>query len=210
MKAACIILCLLPGILFAQNTDTMFTGEYYLRGVMEVASGFRFNADSSFDFYFSYGALDRVGKGTFERRGDSLILHSAPKPERDFILKTEKKTDDPKVVIQVTDPNPMVLSHVLCGLETQDSIFEGQSDREGYIVFDKMPVKNIFLMHEFWPDRASVFPVADSENNFFIFTIDPHIVEVEFKGVVLHLVDDVLEGPHPLLKPDRVYRFEKQ
>ncbi|MBK7937866.1 MAG: hypothetical protein IPJ82_12590 [Lewinellaceae bacterium] len=215
MKKPRIILCrivlyLLPGLLFAQNADTMFTGEYYLQGVMEVASGFRFNADSTFDFYFSYGAMDRVGKGTFERRGDSLILQSASKPERDFILKTEKKTDDPTVIIQVTDPNAMVLSHVLCALETPDSVFEAQSDREGYVVFDKTPVKTIFLMHEFWPDRPSVFPIADAGSNYFLFTIDPRIVEVDFNGAVLHLAGNTLEGPHPLLKAGRAYRFTKQ
>jgi hypothetical protein len=37
--------------LHAQMNDV--TGEYYLRGVMETASGFRFNADSTFDFFFS-------------------------------------------------------------------------------------------------------------------------------------------------------------
>jgi hypothetical protein len=37
------------------------TGVYNLRGVMEMASGFKLNNDSSFEFYFSYGALDRYG-----------------------------------------------------------------------------------------------------------------------------------------------------
>ena len=52
----------------AQQKANDMVGEYYLTGVMETASGFRLNADSSFDFFFSYGALDRSGKGPGSRR----------------------------------------------------------------------------------------------------------------------------------------------
>ena len=38
-------------------------GEYSLTGVMETASGIQLNKDSTFQFYFSYGALDREGQG---------------------------------------------------------------------------------------------------------------------------------------------------
>lgn len=202
---------LLPALLAAQNTPSVFTGTFYLRGVMEVASAWRFNADSTFDFYFSYGAVDRYGKGTFERQGDSLVLRSAPKPGRDFILKTEKKTEEDRLVIRVTDQNPMVLPYVLCRVETlQDSVLQGQSDGEGYIVFEKVPVKSIALLHQLWPDRPSVFPISEPGNNHFEFAIDPRIIEVDFNGVVLHISGDALEGPHPLLEPGKAYRFEKQ
>ena len=206
-----IALFLFPVYLGAQTTQPVIEGAYFLRGVMEVASAYRFNADSTFDFYFSYGAIDRYGKGTYDRQGDSLILYSPPKPERDFILESEKKTDDERVIIQVKDQNPMVLPYVLCRLLTpQDSILQGQSDREGYIFFDKTPVKSISLLHQLWPDRPSVFQVTDPADNFFVFAIDPHIIEVDFNGVVLHLAGNALEGPHPLLEPGKVYRFEKE
>lgn len=195
----------------AQNHSTpMLTGEFYLRGVTEVASGFRFNADSTFDFYFMYGAVDRFGKGTFEQLGDSLILHSTPKPERDFILVSAKTIEDQHVVIRVADPNPMVLPYVLCQLETPDTILQGQSDQEGYIRFDKTPVKSIALLHQLWPDRPSVFPVEQPELNSFEFTLDPKIVEVDFNGIVLRLTENTLTGRHPLLDPGKTYRFEKQ
>lgn len=203
-------LMLFSGQLFAQTGSQIITGRYFLNGVMEVGSGFRFNADSTFDFFFSYGAMDRFGKGTFEQRGDSLILHSAPKPERDFILTSEKTTDDDRVTIRVTDQNPMVLPFILCNLETPDSVLERQSDQEGYIVFaSKWPVKSISLLHRLWPDRASTFQISDPAHNSFEFTIDPQIVEVEFNGMVLHITGDALEGPHPLLEPGKIYQFLK-
>ena len=64
----------------AQTNSRDYTGEYYLRGVMETASGFKLNPDSSFQFFFSYGALDRMGSGKWTVRGNELILNSRPRP----------------------------------------------------------------------------------------------------------------------------------
>ena len=36
----------------AQQTIQTITGEYYLKGIMETASGFKLNEDSTFDFFF--------------------------------------------------------------------------------------------------------------------------------------------------------------
>ena len=48
--------------MLAQTPSQSVAGEYYLNGVMETASGFRVNADSTFEFFFSQGALDRQGR----------------------------------------------------------------------------------------------------------------------------------------------------
>src|SRR5450432_943541 len=61
-------------------------GEYYLQGVMETASGFLLKPDSSFQFFFSYGALDRHGSGKWAVKENKLILNSAARPEYDFAL----------------------------------------------------------------------------------------------------------------------------
>ena len=54
-----------------QKTNTAI-GEYYLSGVMETASGFKLNPDSTFQFFFSYGALDRSGSGTWKQEGNNI------------------------------------------------------------------------------------------------------------------------------------------
>jgi hypothetical protein len=60
-----IILLFIPFYsMHAQEHITGVTGEYYLEGVMETASVFQLNPDSSFNFFFSYGALDRSAKNT--------------------------------------------------------------------------------------------------------------------------------------------------
>ena len=58
----CILLFTCTNVMRAQN----IAGEYYLEGVMETASGFQLSADSGFQFFYSYGALDRFGKGKWK------------------------------------------------------------------------------------------------------------------------------------------------
>src|SRR6476620_8502486 len=62
------------------------TGVYNLRCVMEMASGFKLNNDSSFEFYFSYGALDRYGSGKWSMNNDNIVFTSKPSPGKDFKL----------------------------------------------------------------------------------------------------------------------------
>lgn len=58
-------------------------GEYYFRK-MEMASGFNFTADGKFQFFFSYGAVDRNATGTFSVTGNTLQLKSDKEPGKDF------------------------------------------------------------------------------------------------------------------------------
>ncbi|MBV6440400.1 MAG: hypothetical protein DYG98_12800 [Haliscomenobacteraceae bacterium CHB4] len=195
--------------LSAQTTPDM-TGEYYLTGEMEVASGFRFNADSTFDFFFIYGAVDRFGKGTWTQEGDTIILESPRKPEKDFILKESKKTSDNQVVVQISDPNEAILRFVRCRIKTADGILEAGSNENGRIAFTgNGVVEAISLVHELWPDRFSVFEPGNHGDNYFAFTIDPHIADVEFRRLILHIEDaKTLTGGHPLWE-GKVFRYLK-
>src|ERR1700745_3082366 len=86
----------------AQN----ITGEYYLDGVMETASGFQLNTDSSFQFFFSYGALDRYGKGKWSLQDDSVIVFNSDKrPPLDFRLEKHSTTKEKIITIQADDAN---------------------------------------------------------------------------------------------------------
>ena len=180
----------------------MKSGEYYLQGVMEVGSGFRFNEDKTFDFFYSYGAMDRMAKGTWEQKGDSLILNNERKPDKDFVLVQSKHTSEKGITIQVKDPNTMVLGNIYGRIKSEKGILEGSSDKKGRLTFEPAPVQAISLIHAYWPDRFSVFQVAHPEHNYFEFTINPKIAEVEFHNLVLQIREDTLLGPHPLIKEE--------
>ncbi len=185
----------------------MQPGEYYLEGMMEVASGFQFNADHTFGFFFSYGALDRMGKGTWAQEGDTLILNGPRSTEKDFVLSQSKKTAGKQIVIQVTNPNPVVLRNIYCEIQTPDGPRQAQSDEKGRITFKASAVQSIALIHAYFPERYSDFMVADPSHNYFEFTIDPHIVEVEFRDMRLTITPEGLVGNHPLLDDDKEVEY---
>ena len=49
-------------------------GEYRLDGVMETGSGLLLREDGSFEWYFSYGALDLGARGRWVRSGEVVEL----------------------------------------------------------------------------------------------------------------------------------------
>ncbi len=189
----------------------MKPGEYHLLGVREVASGFQFNADKTFNFYFVYGALDRLASGTWEQQGDKLILNSPRKPDNDFMLVKSRKTSGRTVTIQVKDPNTIMLNPIYCEIQTPNGPLQAQSDSAGRIPFETASVQSIALIHGYWPDRYSRFEVTTPSANYFEFTIAPHIMDVEFHDLTLTITGKDLVGMHPLLDADdlRYVRAER-
>jgi hypothetical protein len=62
---------------FASNcvrADASLAGHYYLRGVMEVGSELRLQADGSFEYMLAYGALDEYAAGCWLRDGQTVRL----------------------------------------------------------------------------------------------------------------------------------------
>ena len=58
----------------AAQVDAALAGEYQLAGVMETGSGLLLRADGTFEWYFSYGALDLAARGDWSRTGDVVEL----------------------------------------------------------------------------------------------------------------------------------------
>ena len=179
----------------------MKTGDYYLEGVREVGSGFRFNPDHTFEFFFSYGAIDRMATGTWEQKGNRLILNTPRKPATDFLLASSKQVSKKQVSIRVKDANPNILGYIYCRIETTDgTILEAYSNNEGIITFDLVPLKSISLMHELWADRLSEFKVEQPSQNEYEFTIGRWITDVAFVDLALQINETGFTGAHPLLQ----------
>jgi hypothetical protein len=204
--SSCLLACLLTAwstALHAQASTVMIPGEFHLQGVTEVASGFRFNADSTFDFYFAYGAVDRSGRGRWQRSGENLILNSPARSEPDFILQEAKTLPEAKhqLVVQVTDANKQVLGYVYGQLRLADgSTVQSESDADGRLVFPlaTRPVE-FSLVHGLWPNEPVPFAVTDARVNYYEFAISPQIVQVDFRDLVLRIEEGNLVGAHPLM-----------
>ena len=49
-------------------------GHYYMRGVMEVGSELRLQANGQFEYMLAYGALDEYATGCWSREGQTVTL----------------------------------------------------------------------------------------------------------------------------------------
>ena len=58
----------------APATQATLAGEYYLEGVMETGSGLLLREDGTFEWFFTYGALDLGARGKWSREGDGIGL----------------------------------------------------------------------------------------------------------------------------------------
>ena len=186
---------------------TAVEGEYYLRGVMETASGFKLNPDHSFEFFFSYGALDRGGKGTWETKQNKLILNSPVPTEQPFQLVSHKSVPGNNVTIKLLEDNPSFQSGVYAILREGNSQAEGKS-KAGLISFAKQRVDSIVLLFEFCPEKTAVFAFSNKDDNYFEFKLSATIMDVDFEDLSFTLDNEGFSGQHPLLK-EGVYHFQK-
>ncbi|MEP7164998.1 MAG: hypothetical protein ABI741_09890 [Ferruginibacter sp.] len=192
----------------AQQKASALIGEYYLSGVMETASGFKLNPDSTFQFFFSYGALDRSGSGTWKQVGNNIIFNSKP-GTGGFALVGSSTVDNDKLNIQITDANPSLRSHVYAMLRSGSKQSEQMTDKNGLISFPKQEADSIMLILEFCPEKSFIFSNNNKLHNNFEFRFEQDMMEVFFDHFSLSLHgEEGLEGHHPLLK-EGTYHFKK-
>lgn len=203
ISAALIFICSMLNVKAQKN----LAGEYYLEGVMETASGLKLNADSSFEFYFSYGALDRYGSGKWSVNKNNVILNSKQYPGKDFKLVNTIASANNVSLLKIENSNTNLYRLVYCRFKSggADTIINFNGD--GTLVFP-FAVDSVELLSELCSERFSTFAV-NAKPSVYTFNFEPWILEVFFNNHALHYSDDYLEGRH-LLLDDKVYRFNKQ
>jgi hypothetical protein len=191
---------------YAQDSSMTIPGEYYLTGVMETGAGFKLNSDSTFEFFFSYGALDRYGSGKWTVQDNNVHLISKPKPERDFKLINSKKQGG-DFTVKISDKNSIILSFIECSLIKKGNTLQEKTNREGFARFQITNPDSIALRCIASPERRSVF-VVTKDINYYEFNLEPWISEYFFDDLILNIKEGGLEGRFPLVD-GRVCRFEK-
>ncbi|MBL0256376.1 MAG: hypothetical protein IPQ03_02170 [Bacteroidetes bacterium] len=184
-------------------------GEYSLVGVMETASGFRLNPDSTFDFYFSYGALDRGGSGVWHVKDSNVVLNSKKDAGDPFILKSSTQTKENTFTVIIDDPNPFFKKYVHGFISGKTHEEEQQANKDGILRFPAAAYDTLMMMMEFSQEKVFRFNLKGSTDNQFTFTFNPTLLEVFFHDFVLKADPNGLRGSHPLLDPKKEYLFEK-
>ncbi|MEO8112504.1 MAG: hypothetical protein ABI594_20815, partial [Ginsengibacter sp.] len=90
MKKFILLIVVIFLNIFAYSQNNV-AGEYYVRGAgPEIASGFLLKPDSTFQFFFSYGALDREGEGKYSIHNNKVVFNSRLQPTTEFDLIKNK------------------------------------------------------------------------------------------------------------------------
>ncbi|MFI5135730.1 MAG: hypothetical protein ACHQD9_07745 [Chitinophagales bacterium] len=207
---ACLVFTFVSAIKCeAQMTEKNLPGEYYLEGVMEVGSGIKLNDDHTFEMFFSYGSLDKSGKGTWALKGNTVVLNGGTRPANDFKMVSSKKTNEKGIAIKVSDPNHDILRYMASTLAGKGFTDTSESDEDGLIHFDRSSADSIGLLHTIFSDRICYFDISKNGDNYFEFTIEPCIMNIYCDNLALAVYDDYLEGKHPLLDPGKNYTYRK-
>lgn len=182
-------------------------GVYYLHSVKETASGFKLDRDGSFRFFFTYGALDRYGSGSWTIEEDRVMLQSKPWPGKDFTL-TGSGVSGRGITIKITETSTVFQKHIYASLKNGEEGSWKGPDAKGEINFPDGNADAITLAFEFSPERFTIFPLTNKEHNYYEFRLEPWVMEVFFDKFPLKPHKYVLMGKHPLLTGEE-YLYEK-
>ena len=155
---------------------------YSLTGIHDMAAGFQFKPDGTFEFYYIYGASDRNATGTYTITGDTIKLKSGKEAGKDFTIAEQSKKGN-KYKVVVTEKNKYLLRHIIAVAMVggKENVFE--SDENGVIEIDLKHCDKLYLQHQLFPDVLSLIKDENNSNNYFEVTLNPSLQQVSFKGI---------------------------
>lgn len=181
---------------------------YYLQDVKETASGFKLEADGTFKFFFTYGALDRYGSGNWTLADDHVVLQSRTWGGKDFALVNSRVVNENAVTLKITGGNPVLLRHVFFSLQNGATGTWQQTNERGEVQFPLQPVSTVTVVFEFCPERFTHFIIDTPDHNYFEFRFEQWLMEVFFDNFQLKVSKYALSGKHPLMKGEK-FVYEK-
>lgn len=181
--------------------STILAGEYLLQNVREMASGFLLKPDQTFQFFFTYGALDRFASGHWEQKGNEIVFNSRQWPGADFTIVQSEAAAEEGILLQLEKPNPMLAAYLQVSLAggAQESWI--QFRQHGYLHLPPQDFDSISVLFEFCPERFTRLPVTKGHNSF---TIRPEesMFELFLQDFVLTVTTEGLKGRHPMMEGD--------
>lgn len=199
--------------LIMQNTIGMaqadFSGEYYLTGIHEMAAGFKFTKDGHFQFYYSYGAVDRVAEGTYLIEGNTLKLKSNKEPGKDFTIQKQNKQGS-GYTIKVVHPNKALVRNIKCVLFVGTEKTETYTNSDGEVHSNLPKADKIYLQHGLYPDIVTQIKDETNTNNYFEVALNPLLEKVSFKGIDFSIDGKVLRCLPNYFMPFENIKFVKQ
>lgn len=210
MKRIVILICTLA-IFFHMHAQQPASpvGEYFLKGEMEMAAGLKLDSNGQFQFFFSYGALDRQAKGLWRLDGEHLLLTSEPKETKDFELTQSKQSPAKNVTIFLSGvPSEIWRYFTATGITKNKKQVNGTADAKGRIVLPVDHVDSLILQFDWCPEKAFHYNVGSSLHNQFSFRVLPSITDVVFDNNGFTITPEEITGTLPF-SGDHVCTFRR-
>ncbi len=166
----------------------LLQGKYYYQR-QEMVAAFNFFPDGRFEFFYSYGAIDRTATGTFEVEGDSLKLKSDKEAGHDFSIDKQSKSGS-GYRINCHAPNPQLLRYMQCIAFVGTEKFVYEANQEGTILIDLPKCDKIYAKHSLFVDIPTLIKDENNKNNLFEITLQPSVQQLSFKGIDFHIDDE--------------------
>ena len=189
--------------------DCDVCGEYYLESIPEVASGINLKNDFTFEFFFSSGALDRSGMGTWkvELSKDNIkmvVLNSDPSKKNPLSLVNSSRKKGKQTTVKIIDINPSLSSYFLAvGFIENDTVYT-YCDQQAEAVLDGETFDSLQIMFEFCPDHMLRIP-STKNHNYFQVKSDETLFEIFFRDFTFTVNEDGFAGNHPVVKGNFQY-----
>jgi hypothetical protein len=211
VKKTILLVCSLAFALtfsFMNTPVTSINGVYSLTGMREMAGGFKFETNGQFQFFYSYGAVDRMADGSFTVEGNKVILKSSKEPGKDFTV-TKQSGGTTGFSIKITAPNEYLAAYVKCIVLNGDEKAEFISDNKGMIKMNVSKADKIYLQHQLYPDIVTLVKDSLNNNTQFEVALNQSLEKVSFKGIDLTINGDTLTMLPNYFMPYENIRFVK-
>lgn len=203
-----LLILLNPVIMNAQTDRSAVAGTYYLKNIRETAAGFHIREDGTFEFFFSYGALDRQAKGLWKLVGDSVVFQSTADPQKDFIPGDCQTVPGEKIIVRLAGTNSGINPFFKITLIGKNGKKEKTGNSGAEFIFDKMELQRIQIQFEWCPEKTYEYVVSNKQCNFFSFTVQPSVLDVYFNQTKLKWNSLQLSGMLPF-SGSQMLIFEK-
>ncbi|MFZ1304849.1 MAG: hypothetical protein WAR80_03360 [Ferruginibacter sp.] len=186
MKQGITILLLLINL--HTLSQKIIEGEYAFRKT-EMVAAFNFTEAGAFQFFFSYGAVDRTAAGTFRVEGNTIKLTSNKEAGKDFTITAQSK-EASGYTISFNHSNNYLLQNIRCIFLVNGKQEEAITNSNGEVHVDFAHCDTIYAQHLLYPDIFTLVKDATNENNRFTLALEPSLEKLSFKGIDLTIESD--------------------
>lgn len=197
---------------FSQTDTCHFCGIFYLNNMHESASGFKLSADSTFEFFFSSGALDRYGGGrwsvTINATHDTLIHFHSPEEKGNALTVLQKSTrKNGQITMQLKNVSPLLYEHFSLVAYYQNDTAFTYADSEGTAIIDGDQYDSLQVVFGLCPDYK--LSLTNERSTYLEIGAEPWLFEIFFHGMTLRFKNGLLQGCHPMLEGEYVYQKDQ-